>query len=128
MPNNNVLFVTIDKFDPNLVLVNITKSKPYTFIENRTLQLVLAKPNDLAIDEPIQIEEPEPLLVEYENLQPVGFEHGNIITNVLVHYYHDVPIKFNNVHVHNDQNDTFNEKVINVYILEVYYLKGHVYS
>jgi hypothetical protein len=51
LPNNIILFVPIDKFDPNLVLVNINKLKPYMFIEGRTLQLVLAKPSDLAIDE-----------------------------------------------------------------------------
>jgi hypothetical protein len=41
--NNVVLFITIDKFDPNLVLVNINKSKPYIFIENKTLQPILVK-------------------------------------------------------------------------------------
>ncbi len=55
--------------------------------------------------------------------------HGNIIgTNVLVHYYHDVPIEDNNVTVHNDQDDAFSETLIDVYILEIYNPKGHIYS
>jgi hypothetical protein len=33
--------MTIDKFDPNLVLFNINKLKPYRFVEDQTLQLVL---------------------------------------------------------------------------------------
>ncbi len=37
--NNTILFVTIDKFDPNLVLININKLKPYKFIEDKTLHL-----------------------------------------------------------------------------------------
>jgi hypothetical protein len=32
-----VLLVTIDKFDPNPMLVNVNKLKPYKFIEDRTL-------------------------------------------------------------------------------------------
>jgi hypothetical protein len=38
--------VTIDKFDPNLVLVNINKLKPYRFVEDQTFQHVLVKPSD----------------------------------------------------------------------------------
>ncbi len=41
--------MTIDKFNPNLVLVNINKLKPYKFIEDQTLQLVLIKPNDFLL-------------------------------------------------------------------------------
>ncbi len=66
--NNIVLLVIIDKFDPNLVLVNINKLKPYMFIEDKTLQLVLIKLNDLLIDEPIRTKEPKPLPVELEDL------------------------------------------------------------
>jgi hypothetical protein len=70
------------------------------FIEGKTFQLVLAKLDDLATDEPIQTREFEPLLVELENLQIVEFELvNNHLTpcsikkrNVHVHYYHDVPI------------------------------------
>jgi hypothetical protein len=40
------MLVTIDKFNPNSVLVNTNKLEPYRFIEDQILQLVLAKPND----------------------------------------------------------------------------------
>jgi hypothetical protein len=36
LPSNIIFFVTIDKFDPNPVLVN-NKLKPYMFIEDGTL-------------------------------------------------------------------------------------------
>jgi hypothetical protein len=39
--------VIINKFNPNLVLVNINKLKPYQFVEDSTLQPILVKPNDL---------------------------------------------------------------------------------
>jgi hypothetical protein len=32
--NNMVLLVTMDKFDPNLVFVNVNKLKPYLFLED----------------------------------------------------------------------------------------------
>jgi len=63
-PNNTILFITIDKFDPNPVLININKLKPFRFIEDRTLQLVLVKPSDLVTDEPIQTKEPYSLPFE----------------------------------------------------------------
>jgi hypothetical protein len=47
LPNNIVLLVIIDKFDHNPILVNINKLKPYRFIEDHTLQPILAKPSDL---------------------------------------------------------------------------------
>ncbi len=53
-PNNTILLVTIDKFDPNPMVVNMNKLKPYKFVEDITLQPVLLKPSDLVIDEPIQ--------------------------------------------------------------------------
>jgi hypothetical protein len=43
LPNNIVLLVTIDKFDSNLILVNINKLKPYKFVEDQTLQPILVK-------------------------------------------------------------------------------------
>jgi len=136
LPNNIILLVTIDKFDLNPILVNINKLKPYMFIEGWTLQPILVKLNNLAIDEFVQIEELEPLPVEHEDLQPIGFEpinnyltHGYIIgTNVHVHYYHHVFVEFNSVHVHNDENNAFSDKLIDIYILEVYNPKGHLYS
>jgi hypothetical protein len=70
------------------------------FIEDKTLQLVLAKPSDLVTYEPVQTKKLESLHVELEDHQHVEFEpvnnhltHDNIKrTNVLVHYYHDVLI------------------------------------
>jgi hypothetical protein len=53
LPNNIVLLVTIDKFDPKLVLVNVNKLKPYMFIEDKTLQPIWVKLGDLVTDEPI---------------------------------------------------------------------------
>jgi hypothetical protein len=53
--SNATLLVTIDKFDPNLVLININKLKPYRFIEDQTLQPILAKPNDFLSEEPMDV-------------------------------------------------------------------------
>jgi hypothetical protein len=141
LPNNIILFVIIDKFDPNPILVNINKLKPYMFIEDKTLQLVLAKPSDLVSDESIQTKEPALLLVESKYLQHVEFEpvnnpltNGNIIgIDVPICYYHDVHVEDNNVIIRNDQNDAFSGTLIGVYNLkvynpEVYNPKGHVYS
>jgi hypothetical protein len=49
--SNIVLFITIDKFDPNPILININKLKPYKFIEDITLQDVLVNLSDMVIDE-----------------------------------------------------------------------------
>ncbi len=55
--------------------------------------------------------------------------HGNVKRkNVPIHYYHDVHSEDNNVTICNDQNDTFGEALIDVYILEVYNPKDHIYS
>ncbi len=67
LPNNIFSLVTINKVDPNLVLFNINKLKPYRFIKDRTLQFVLTKPSDLVTDETIQTQEPQPLHVELED-------------------------------------------------------------
>ncbi len=137
MPNNIVLLVTINKFDPNPILVNINKLKPCKFIEDRTLQPVLTKPSDHHTNELVQIEELEPLPIEPTNFQPTEFKsinnhltHGSIKgTYVHVHYYyHDVHVEDNNATVCNDQNNTFDEVLIEVHILEVYNPKGHIYS
>jgi hypothetical protein len=69
-----VLFITIDKFDPNLVLVNINKLKLNKFIEDKTLQVILVKLSDLVIDEHVETKEPKPLLVELEEFQHIKFE------------------------------------------------------
>jgi hypothetical protein len=134
--NNIVLLVTIHKFDPNPMLVNGNKLKPYMFLEDKILQLVLAKPSDLATNELVETKEPEPLLVEHEDLQLVEFELvNNHLTpsnikgiNVLVHYYHDVLVQDNNAIVSNDQNDMFNKALIDIYILGVSNPKGCIHS
>jgi hypothetical protein len=129
-------FVIIDKFDPNPILININKLKAYRYIENITLQLVLANPSDLVIDEPIQTKELKPLPIENANFEHVEFEllnnylkHVNIIgTYVLVHYRNHVLIEFNYVLNCNDQNDSFSENLIDICTLGVYNPKSHVYS
>ncbi len=35
LPNNTVLLVTIEKFETNLVLVNMNKLKPYKYMESK---------------------------------------------------------------------------------------------
>jgi hypothetical protein len=35
LPNNIVLFVTIEKFETNLVLVNVNKLKPYKYMKSK---------------------------------------------------------------------------------------------
>jgi hypothetical protein len=47
------------------------------FIEEKNLQLVLVKPNDLVTDEHVQTIEPIPLLVEPKDSQLVRFELVN---------------------------------------------------
>jgi hypothetical protein len=110
--------------------------KPYKFIEDIILQLVLAKCSDLVTNEPIQTKELKLLPIENDNYELVEFElvnnyltYGNIIgINVLVHYHEHVLIEFNYAPNYNDQNDAFSEKSINVCTLEVYNLKSCVYS
>jgi hypothetical protein len=50
-----MLLVTIDKFDPNPLIVNINKLKPYRFIKDQTLQPIIVKPSDLLLKKPIEI-------------------------------------------------------------------------
>ncbi len=110
--------------------------KPYRFIKNKTLQLVLTNLSDLVIDELVQIKEPKPLLIENASFGLVEFKPinnyltlGNIIgTNVHVHYHNDVPIEFNYVPNCNDQNDTFSKGSIDLYTLEDYNPKSYLYS
>jgi hypothetical protein len=70
-PNNTILFVTIDKFDPNLMLVNINKLKPYKFIEDKTLQPILVKLGDLVTYEHVQTKKLVRLPVEPKDFQPI---------------------------------------------------------
>ncbi len=112
------------------MLVNINKLKPYRFIENKTLQPILVKLDDLVIDEHV------PLLVKLEDFQLVGFElvnnhltYGSIkATYVLVHCYHNLPIQDNNVVMSIDANGVFGKTLIDVYLLGVYNPKGYVHS
>jgi hypothetical protein len=49
-----VLLVIVYKFNPNLILVDTNKLKPYQFVENSTLQPILIKPSDLLPKKPIE--------------------------------------------------------------------------
>jgi hypothetical protein len=136
LPHNTILLVTIDKNDPNPVLVNSNKFKPYKFIEDKPLQPILVKFSDLVTYELVQTKEPIPLLVKPKDFQPIGFEqvsnhltHGNIkATDVLVQHYHNLPIWDNNVAMSNDANDMFGKAFIDVYLLGVSNLKSYVHS
>jgi len=55
LPNNIILLVTINKFDPNLILVYINKLKPYKFVEDQTLQPILTKTSVFLPKEPIEV-------------------------------------------------------------------------
>ncbi len=44
----------IDKFDRNLILVNINKLKLYRFIKDQTFQFILAKPNDFLVKDLVE--------------------------------------------------------------------------
>jgi hypothetical protein len=74
LPNNIILLITINKFDPNLVLVNINKLKSYRFIADRTLQPVLVEPSDLVTDDLVQTKKHDALYVEPKGFQPIEFE------------------------------------------------------
>jgi hypothetical protein len=74
LPNNIVLLITIDKFDCNIVLVNINKLKPCKVIENKILQYVLVKLGNLVTNKPIQPNELVPPPVEPKKFQHVEFE------------------------------------------------------
>jgi hypothetical protein len=50
-----ILLITIDKFDPNPILVNTNKLKPYRFIKDQTLQPILVEPNDFLLEEPLEV-------------------------------------------------------------------------
>jgi hypothetical protein len=76
LPNNIIILVTINKFDPNLVLVNTNKLKPYRFIEDITLQPMLVKPFDLVTNERVQKE-----ISEFVFIKLVINHETNISTN-----------------------------------------------
>jgi hypothetical protein len=56
------------------MLVNINKLKPYRFIEDQILQLVLVKPSEVVIDELVQTKKIDSLPIEFEGFQPIEFE------------------------------------------------------
>jgi ABC-type transport system substrate-binding protein len=64
----------MDKFNFNPILININKLKPYKFIDDNTLQLVFAKPNDLTTE----------ILVQKEILNVHVCNHYN---NAPIHNY-----------------------------------------
>jgi hypothetical protein len=47
--------MTDDKFDHNLILVNINKLKPYKFVEDHTVQPILDKPDDFLSKELVEV-------------------------------------------------------------------------
>jgi hypothetical protein len=47
--------VSIDNFDPNPVLVNTNKLKPYRFIEDQTFQPIINKPSDFFSEELLEV-------------------------------------------------------------------------
>jgi hypothetical protein len=49
------MLVIIDKFNPNSILVNTNKLKPYKFIKDKTLELVLVKLNDFLSEELVEV-------------------------------------------------------------------------
>ncbi len=69
--------MTIDKFDCNLVLVNINKLKPYMFVTDHTFQLVLAKLNDFLAKEPMEATHFNKLFIK----QPIEVTHHNNLLN-----------------------------------------------
>jgi hypothetical protein len=56
--------VIINKFDPNLILVNINKLKPYRFVEDHTFQPILVKPNVFLSEESVEATHFDNLLYE----------------------------------------------------------------
>ncbi len=49
------MLVIINKIDPNLVLINTNKLKPYKFIRDQTIKPILVKPNDFLLEEPLEV-------------------------------------------------------------------------
>jgi uncharacterized circularly permuted ATP-grasp superfamily protein len=57
-----MLLVTIDKFDLNLVLININKMKPYWFVEDSMLQPILTNLSDMLTKELVEKQETNHML------------------------------------------------------------------
>jgi hypothetical protein len=43
LPNNNILLITLDKFDLNLILVNVNKPKPYRYVKQNIKPIQVPK-------------------------------------------------------------------------------------
>jgi hypothetical protein len=67
--------VIIDKFDPNLILININKLRTYRFVEDHTLQPLLINLSDFVSKESVEV-------THFDNMfneKPVGTNHyGNL--------------------------------------------------
>jgi len=72
--------VTIDKFDLNLVLVNMNKLKPYKFVGDQTFQRVLIKPNDFLPKELVETNHSSNPFIE----ESVKFHVRGLIANNLI--------------------------------------------
>jgi hypothetical protein len=68
----------INKFNFNLVLININNLKPYRFIEDQTLQPILAKPNDFLSEELVEITYSDNL----SNEEPVETIHSSNVHQI----------------------------------------------
>jgi hypothetical protein len=69
--------MTIDKSDPNIILINIIKLKLYRFVKNHTLQRVLAKLCDFLLEEPVEATHFDKLFIK----QPMETTHfDNLFT------------------------------------------------
>jgi hypothetical protein len=118
------------------MLVNINKLKPFRFIEDKTLQLVLVELGDLVTNKHVQTKDHVPLQVELEDFQLIEFElvsnHSTPssikATNVLIHHCNNMHVQDNNVAVSNDPNNVFGKALIDVYLLGVFNPKGRVHS
>ncbi len=109
------------------MLVNINKLKPYRFIEDKTLQVILVKPNDLVTNEHVQTRKPKPP-IEPKEFQPIEFE-------LVCNYLTLGSIKGTYVHVHDNdvigsynRNKMFRNTLIDIYFLGVFNPKGCVHS
>jgi hypothetical protein len=90
-----MLLVTIDKFNPNPILVNINKLKPYRFIEDHIFQPILTKPSDFLLEKPMEVTHSSKVFTKqqvevthYDNLfneKPVGMNHfSNLFIEELI--------------------------------------------
>lgn len=110
-----MLLVTINKFNPNIILVNINKLKPYRFVEDSTLQPILAKANDLLLEEPIEIGRPHNMFTK----KLVEKDTNDLLVKELIG---EKP----NVLITTQLNDVAIHLVINVILVDLFCPKCHV--